>query len=158
MSTGRRPPKKRSAPTVREPHPDEYFSNSGFSWTVTLAETTTATTEAVPGQAITAFISPAHWPIRDVMICFDKGALGFVPHEESEEMKRLAEEICQAGFGGFRLTGVCRFDGKIISNDGQAVTVEVTMMLHQRRGEPELKIVPMPQVRASDILRVVSRD
>jgi hypothetical protein len=158
MSMGKRPPKngRRVEVSTRLPHPDEYYTDSGLSWTFQIAEVTPAIERVAVGLEIWALAIKRNITIPAVMLSCVHGVLGFTPEAETAEMRHALDVVGRAFVSlgsGFRATGVARLRGQVIAVEGEAVTVEVNVLLRQRRGEPEATI--SPEIRRAIYIKMV---
>lgn len=79
-----------------------------------------------------------------VMVCTDVGALGFVPETVAAEMWKAAEGAARTFGKEWRLiAGVAKLRGKVISSDEGKIRIMLHLLLHQRRGEPEISVTPL---------------
>lgn len=158
MSTGRRRPRGQHPYEVstRLPHPDEYFTDSGLSWTFQIVDVSPAVEHLAPGHEVSALSIKRNITVPAVMVTCAHGALGFAPDEETAVIRHALDVIGQAVAtlgSGFRATGFGRMRGLVISAEGEAVTVEIGIQLCQRRGEPEATITP--EIRRAIFIRKV---
>lgn len=135
-----------TGPTIRLPHPDDYFTDSGLSWTFRPTTTTPAVDQAKPELEVWGWTTRMFDGRRKkvVIVCCALGALGFVPDDIAAEMWKAVEGAAGKFGTGFRATaGVCKLAGRVESREGENVTIRLTLTLHQRKGEPEAVVTPL---------------
>ena len=144
----RRPTRRRRRvePTVRLPHPDDYYTDSGLTWSFSPVTTTPAADQAKPDLDVWGWFTKMLDGSRRkaVIVCSALGAMGFVPEHIAAEMWKVAEGAGQEFGRGVRATyGVCKLSGKVVARDKKGIRIELTCLLCQRRGEAEAIITPL---------------
>jgi hypothetical protein len=103
----KRPAGARSAPTVRQPHPGEYFKPSGVSYTFIPERLTPAVEKVEEGSEVYGVVMNSSSP---VLVCCRGGALGVAPED--------LRPVIIAGVRGLNQAG--RLAGKVVEKAGES--------------------------------------
>lgn len=132
--------------TARVPRPDSYYTESGLSWTFQPVLTTPAAAIARPGVEVWGWPTKMHDGSgrKVVLVCFDAGCLGFVPEAVAGQMWKAVEGAARTFGKDWRaVAGVAKLRGAVTSREGAEISINLSLLLHQRQGEPEAKVTPL---------------
>ena len=111
----KRPARATSAPTVRLPHPGEYFSPTSVSYTFIPDGQTAAVEQVEEGCEVYGVITNSSGP---VLVCWRGGALGVAPEELRPVIIEGVRAVNQAG----------RLGGKVVEKVEGVIRVELEFM------------------------------